>query len=436
MLQNHWLPDKRHFVPTVLALVAILGPGCSKNPPPAPPPQPYYASTAPPPAYPTQYPGYAPQPAAGPGMPGLPAPIFSAALDAISAAQQAIPCPLPGLPREVAKMIDCAAIRAASNAIEYIPRGITGALPGVVDHRTQGLTGPIKDQNPVGACAGFAISSVMDTAIRRRGRSEVIAPLHVFSNYTQQNDLGALRGKPLTVEQVWPFDRIKACRLSSTQHGGDCQSELGVFPGSGINDPYLLGEKARADSYGAYRIDALERMGPEHLDQIALLLAEGEAIWISLAFDDHAWRTSSVRSGYLPYYPPQEGVGHAVVLQGYRMGPTGREFLFQNSWGTDWGLGGYLWIPDSMLRTHMRRAYRVRMSDTAGPPSIPPSGPTPSIPSGPCSAGQVSVFGLCVPMLNAPAGQTPAPGGLLPMLNCAPGSIPNLLAPGQCIPLQ
>ncbi|HRI71134.1 MAG TPA: C1 family peptidase, partial [Polyangium sp.] len=250
------------------------------------------------------------------------------------------------------------------------------------------------------------------------------------------NDLGALTGRSLTVEQVWPFDRIKACRLSSTQHGGDCQSELGVFPGSGINDPYLLGEKARADSYGTYRIDALEHMGPEHIDQIALLLAEGEAIWISLAFNDRAWRTSSVTSGYLPYYPPQEGVGHAVVLQGYRMGPTGREFLFQNSWGTDWGLGGYLWIPDSMLRTHMRRAYRVRMSDAGGPPSVPPSGPMPSIPSSPCPAGQVSVFGLCLPMLNAPAGQTPSPGGLPKMLNCPPGSIPNLLAPGQCIPIQ
>ncbi|HRI67237.1 MAG TPA: hypothetical protein PK156_23500, partial [Polyangium sp.] len=181
------LVEKRHLGPLLLGLAGVIGPGCSKNPPAVPPPQPYSASTTPPPLYPTQAPGSGALPAVFPAIPGLPAPIFSAALDAISAAQRVIPCPLPGLPPEVAKLIDCAAIRAASNAVEYIPRVITSALPGLVDHRTQGLTGPIKDQNPVGACAGFAISSVMDTAIRRRGRGDVVSPLHVFSNYTQQN---------------------------------------------------------------------------------------------------------------------------------------------------------------------------------------------------------------------------------------------------------
>jgi hypothetical protein len=354
-------------------------------------------------------------------------------MDALIAAQRAIPCPLPGLPPEIAKLIDCAAIRAASNAVDYIPRVITAALPAQVDHRAQGLTGPIKDQNPVGACAGFAISSVMDTAIRRRGRMEVVAPLHVFSNYTHQNDLGALKGRPLTAEQVWPYDPVKACRISSQYHGGDCQSELGVYPGSGMNDPYLMGEKTRADSMGAYRIDAMEMMGPEDIDQMALLLAEGEAIWISLAFNRQAWRTSSVRSGYLPYYPVQDGVGHAVVLQGYRLGPTGREFLFQNSWGTDWGMGGYLWIPDSMLRTHLRHAYRLRISDAAGPPSVPPSGPPPGLPAGSCAAGQISILGVCLPM---PAGGAAPPMNLPQPAVCPPGSIPNLLAPGQCIQLQ
>lgn len=417
------------FAPLVIGITSAFASACSNNPPPAPPPQPYQATTPPHQPYPAA-PGHAPQQAGFPALPGLPPPLFSAALDAISAAQRTLPCPLPGLPPELVKLIDCAAIRAASNAVEYIPRVITAALPGQVDHRGQGLTGPIKDQNPVGACAGFAISSVMDTAIRRRGRMDVVSPLHIFSNYTQQNDLGALRGRSFTVDPMWPYDRVKACRLSSAFHGGDCQSELGVIPGSGINDPYLLGEKARADSYGTFRIDALEKMGPEHIDQMALLLAEGEAIWISLAFNQQAWRTSSVRSGYLPYYPPQDGIGHAVVLQGYRMGPTGREFLFQNSWGTDWGMNGYLWIPDSMLRTHLRHAYRVRISDAAGPPSVPSPMPAPALPVGTCPAGQTSVFGLCIPTQGAP------PAGMPAIPTCPAGSIPNLLAPGQCIPLH
>ncbi len=198
-----------------------------------------------------------------------------------------------------------------------------------------------------------------------------------------------------------------------------------------------------------FRIDALELMKPADVDQIALLLAEGEAVWAAIAFDENSWKHSNVKSGYLPYYPPVDGLGHAVVLQGYRLGPTGREFLFQNSWGTGWGLGGYLWVPESMLRTHLLHAYRVRISDAGGAPDVPfnsrvavdsgvPAGePDPGrrVPS-----GQTAVFGVCFPIptpgtLPAP-GPLPMPsgGGTLPSIgSCPSGSVPNPLSPGQCV---
>lgn len=418
---------KGSFAAPLLGLVAALLAACSNNPPPAPPPQPYSAQPMQP------APAQQAAPAAQP-------PVASAMLDMLAAAQKAIPCPLPGLPPEVARLIDCAAVRTATNAVAYVPRAITSALPAQVDHRAQGLTGPVKDQNPVGACAGFAISSVMDNALRRRGRLDVVSPLHVFASYTQQNDLGALTGKPLTVEPVWPFDKVKACRLASPQHGGYCQSEAGVAPGSGANDPLLLAEKARADSMGTLRIDALEYMESKDIDQIALLLAEGEAVWAALAFDRQAWDWDSVKSGYLPYYPPQDGLGHAVVLQGYRIGPTGREFLFQNSWGPKWGLGGYLWIPESMLRTHLRHAYRVRVSDAAGAPYVPPSIPSaPAAPAAGCPSGQTPLLGVCLPIPSAPGAPlpspsaAPSPAGLPPIGNCPAGTVPNPLSPGQCV---
>lgn len=426
---------KGRFASQVLGLALVALSGCSNNPPPAPPPQPYSTPAA--------------QPLPPQGAPPAQAPIASTMLDMLAAAQKAIPCPLPGLPPEVARLVDCAAMRTATNAVAYVPRAITGALPAQIDHRAQGLTGPVKDQNPVGACAGFAISSVMDNALRRRGRYDVVSPLHVFASYTQQNDLGALTGKALTAEPVWPFDRVKACRLAAPQHGGYCESEVGVLPGSGAGDPVLLSEKARADSMGAFRVDALEYMDSKDVDQIALLLAEGEAVWAALAFNRQAWDWDSVKSGYLPYYPPQDGLGHAVVLQGYRLGPGGREFLFQNSWGPKWGLGGYLWIPESMLRTHLLRAYRVRVSDAAGAPYVPPSIPSvPAAPAASCPSGQTPLLGVCLPIPTAPGGTlpspstvpptgplptVPSPGGLPPIGNCPAGSVPNPLSPGQCV---
>jgi hypothetical protein len=163
-------------------------------------------------------------------------------------------------------------------------------------------------------------------------------------------------------------------------------------------------------------------MTAKDIDQFALLLAEGEAVWIALAFDRQAWSRSSVKSGYLPPYPRQDGLGHAVVLQGYRTGPTGRELLFQNSWGTKWGMDGYLWITEAMLRTHLLHAYRLRVSEAAGAPNLPPSLPT--APAASCSSGQTALLGVCLPI---------APSSLPSIGNCPAGTLPNLLSPGRCV---
>lgn len=391
----------------------------------------------PPPRYPTYYPP--PQPAPAPA-PAAPAPPGGAAnvLGAIAQLTSSLPCPPPGLPAALTANFDCASMRSISNAVSYVPRAvISSQLAPFVDHRTTGLTGPVKDQQQVGACAGFAMSAVMDTAIRRMGRGDVVAPLHVFAKY-QGIDLGRLKGVPLTAEPVWPYDPARACQFAGDDAAASgCGSYYNVPPGSAKMNPVLQGELARADQYGYYRIDAFERMSGDDVDQIAALLADGEAVWVALDFYRPSWESPDVkRTGYLPYYPPQQGLGHGVALQGYRPGAFGRDFLFQNSWGESWGQHGYAWIPESMLRTHLLYAYRVRVSPANGPSSAPPT----------CPPGSTSLLGVCLPPASAlpsvpggwPAGApTSIPAGLpstvpssLP--SCPAGSVPNPLT-GGCV---
>jgi len=368
-------------------------------------------------------------------------------LDSLGFLQSALPCPVPGLPPSIAGAFDCAAMRSITNAVPYTPRSLLpGQLPGLVDHRTAGITGPVKDQAQVGACAGFALSSVMDTAIRRMGRGDVVSPLHIFAKYTGSH-LGVLKGLPITSEPVWTYDPVKACQLAAPDQASGCDSYYNVQAGSGRSNPLLMGELNRADNTGYYRIDAFERMSNQDLDQIVLLLADFEAVWVAIDFHRPAWQDKSIKStGYLPYYPDGDGLGHGVALQGYRQGPAGREYLFQNSWGTDWGQGGYAWIPESMLHTHLLYAYRLRVSP-AGAPGVP----APMT----CAPGAPPLLGVCLP---SPGGGTPPgipglptlpglppwPGGapsslpttmpssLPPSLpTCAPGSLPNPLT-GQC----
>lgn len=54
-------------------------------------------------------------------------------------------------------------------------------LPPSVDLRTRGLDGPVKDQQQVGVCWSFALSSVMDNAARKLGRRPSITPLHLIA---------------------------------------------------------------------------------------------------------------------------------------------------------------------------------------------------------------------------------------------------------------
>jgi len=319
-----------------------------------------------------------------------------------------LPCPPPGLDPALAAGLDCAAMRRFADAVSYVPRHYAaGSLPARIDLRAHGLSGPVKDQAMVGSCAGFAMSTVMDNAARRAGRGDVVAPLHIFSKYANRPSFSSeLLHQPITVEPVWPYDPARACRLSAGGYDESCGQHYGVQPGSGYGDPYLMGERARADQSGYWRIDGFEEIAPEALDlnQLALILASGESIWISLAFHRPAWDSLHGGGDQLPFYPlSDQGGAHAVTLEGYRARPGGRDFLIHNSWGQRWAAQGYAWIDERMLATHLRYAYRARVVDAALPPPAAPAD---------CPSGQRGPFGLCLPGATAPPSWLPSPGDL------------------------
>lgn len=404
-----------------VAVVLALATACSSS---SPPPAPWY---------PTYYPPAGPPAAPPPPVPGA----VSGVLGALAQLQSALPCPPPGLPPQLAAGLDCAAMRSISNAASYVPRVVVQSqLPQFVDHRANGLTGPVKDQQQVGACAGFAVSAVMDTAIRRLGRGDVMAPLHVFAKY-KGIDLGLLKGLPITAEPVWPYDPARACQFAADEAtASGCGATYNVPVGTAASNPALMSELGRADQYGYYRVDAFEQMAKDDMDQIVALLADGEAVWAAVDFYRPAWNREAVKSGYLPYYPPQNNSGHGVALQGYRPGAYGREILFQNSWGASWGQGGYAWIPESMLRTHLLYAYRIRVSPAGAPLPVA------------CPPGSTTILGVCVPPSSGVPGLPGVPSGAWPsgiptsfpstaptsLPSCPSGSVPNPLT-GGCVSL-
>lgn len=405
----------------------------------------------------------APAPAAGRSAPGFgsagraPAPlpmiVRPVNIGAVLALHGRIKCP----PKEMAPgtwvTLDCAPHREMTRVRPILSKArsgfvtAAGPVPDYVDHRQGGAEGPIKNQQAVGACTAFSLSTAMDSAIRRMGRQDTIAPLHVWSKYAVP--MMGVAGdetvnKNITLEQTWPYDPIKACKLLRDPSDG-CGAAYGVQSGSGAVDPVLRVEQSMADGQGRYRIEAIEQLNTKPVDtqEIAAVLAGGDDLWVSFWVDSEAWQNRSLRDGVLPEYTQNDGSGHAVVLAGYRTVAGQRQYLIHNSWGESWGQAGYAWISEANVQRHIRSAYKVRVVDAQAP-----SQPQPS--SGGCPAGQVrdAVLGTCAALCAS--GSAPAAGVCLPTIpgfplpggqpaptqpnNCAQGQAPDMMT-GQCLPL-
>lgn len=419
----------------IVGTLALVLAACSVGRPSSRPSGPYAGG----PMYgPGQPAGVAPHPGAGwmpppgavgrplpprpPGVQPLPAygrPVDTFAMKSLQGSSCA--------PEEVAPGVwvrfDCTADQAITRAKALVqPKSfINGPLPLAIDHRSMGIAGPIKDQGAVGACTAFSLSTAMDNAIRKQGKQDVVAPLHVWSKYAVP--VMGVAGdetleKRITSESVWPYDPAKACKLLKTPFDS-CGAAYKVASGTGFADSNLQAERKHADSSGIYRVASIEQLKTKPVDtnELMAVLAGGDAVWAAFWTNSKAWKSSSLENGVLPHYDSVGQTGHAVALAGYRTVGGERQYLMHNSWGPTWGENGFGWIREKTLIQHIRSAYRVRVSDAEpGQPDPPPS-------SGGCPAGQAkdAVFQTCAPA--CPNGSPPSAGVCLP-------TVPGFPLPG------
>jgi hypothetical protein len=226
---------------------------------------------------------------------------------------------------------------------------------------------------------------------------------------------------------------VKACRIAVGGDGLGCDARYHVQKESGYTDPAFIAERQRADASPSYRITSIQNVTETGRDgipsdmgkaesEIVKLLAAGEAVLLGVDMATN-WTSAGGLRGVEVLPQPQGYYGsHALLAQGYRPSATGTQFLVQNSWGTSWGQGGFVWVPEAILRARLRAAYRFRVALTTDPrtPVNTPPPATPVTPSTPaqttCPAGYSPMFGACVPTLAA----------------CAPGTVPTLTRP--CLP--
>jgi hypothetical protein len=271
---------------------------------------------------------------------------------------------MPGLPPEMARLVDCSLMRLVLN-VPWAPQAQVDPLflGSYVDHRQMGLVGLVRDQGQVGSCQSQAAAAILDTAARRAGRPQLFgSAMHLFVNF-QDRSFGTLNAKlerNITAEAVWPYYGPKACAFESDDARGYCAAYYHTDGRSGFLLPEALAERGTAERWPAFQITGVELIEvARDLNAIAGMVASGEPVFIAVHMAQN-WMSSDFRGSVLP--PPMGAGGpHGMVLRGYRYGPYGREWLVQNSWGTSWGEGGFVWMPEQTLLVAQLYALRLHV---------------------------------------------------------------------------
>ncbi len=193
------------------------------------------------------------------------------------------------------------------------------------------------DQGESQACTGYALSVVVHHLMQQRGRKvEPVSPFMLFSMARRYDEIpGAEPGAGSTLRGAmkgWYKHGVCALRCWDKLDFGP----EGMPPPSNIPDDDWWLDAVHRPLGAYYRVDV------RSVSDMQLALSEVGVLYAGAML--HAgWAAENLhkRPGEpLPIIAPQLGEadqGHAFALVGY----TAQGFIVQNSWGKDWGKGGF-----------------------------------------------------------------------------------------------
>jgi C1A family cysteine protease len=224
------------------------------------------------------------------------------------------------------------------------PRPAT--LPINVDLRE--WCSPIEDQGQIGSCTAQAGVGLFEY-FERKALGHHLDASRLFLYKATRNllhwtgdtgaflrtTMGAMALFGVPPESYWPYDADRF------------DEEPPAFC-------YAFAQNYQALKY--FRLDPIGTPPDQVLARIRYYLASGFPTMLGFTVYSSIWQIET--SGEIPLPTPDESVdgGHAIVAVGYddekeivnpndsRVFSKGA-FLIRNSWGTEWGMNGYGWLP-------------------------------------------------------------------------------------------
>jgi len=211
------------------------------------------------------------------------------------------------------------------------------SLPLSVDLR-EGFP-PCYDQSNLGSCTANAIAGVLEYDQKKQGALETVTPSRLFIYYNER----AMEGTVDVDGGAEIRDGVKSINDLGAPPEPEWPYRVNRYSAKPDPEIYASAMKHKAVSY--HRVDNTNPY------ELKACLAAGFPIVFGFMVYESFESEGMAKSGilFMPQTTEKPVGGHAVVLSGYD--EERKKFLVRNSWGIDWGQGGYFWMPYEYLTT-------------------------------------------------------------------------------------
>jgi len=188
--------------------------------------------------------------------------------------------------------------------------------PNDVDWRTKGIVGPVKNQGQCGSCWAFAaVAAVEGFNAQKSGK---------WVSYSEQQVVDCCRGATCGGSAGCNGGEETDAIRWIANNGGLCESS--AYPYTGRDGTC----KTTCTKVGKVN-GVTEVVGEPAL----ITAADSTVVTVAVCASGSQWQ--SYKSGIMDF-ACGKSLNHAILLVGYA--PT--YYIVRNSWGTSWGIGGYV----------------------------------------------------------------------------------------------
>lgn len=216
-----------------------------------------------------------------------------------------------------------------SDGIYRPARTTLAALPAAIDWRP--LCPEVYDQGSIGSSVAQAIAGGLEFSRRRQG-IDVFTPARLFIYYIARESVG--------MQDHDAGATYRATLQAVNRYGVPPEAEWPY-----ITEKFTQRPPRRVYQAAVRHAAIAYKRVHGRLDHLKACLAEGYPVLLGFPVYSSIFAPEVAKTGRVPL--PTDGDqqigGHAVMIVGYD--DSEQAFLVQNSWGKDWGIAGFFFLP-------------------------------------------------------------------------------------------